>query len=149
MPISHLASVVVGDLDVVGVAVNEPEADAPLVVDRDRVLSLPVPFELMQSVAGRDSQVVKARSQVDVLELPSCPLRDVGRETPRLARHVQVLRVPVPECLDHRSTVTYHVTRINHGGRVCLTKRSPGARHDNKHCSGGTPRPVERRVRPP
>jgi hypothetical protein len=38
-----------------------------LVVDGDRVLPLPVAFELVQSVAGRDLQVVEAGSQVDVL----------------------------------------------------------------------------------
>ena len=33
------------ELDIVGVAIFEPEADAPLVVDRDRMLPLAVAFE--------------------------------------------------------------------------------------------------------
>jgi hypothetical protein len=49
--------VVVHDLDVVGVAGLPAEADAPLVVDADRVLTLPVALEPFESVAGGDPQV--------------------------------------------------------------------------------------------
>jgi len=62
-------SVVVGDLDLVGVAVLEAEADTPLVVHRDRVLTLALALKRMQPVAGRDLEVVEPGRQIDVLEL--------------------------------------------------------------------------------
>ena len=58
------ASVVVGDLDVVGIAVAEAEADAPLVVDRDRVLVFAIAFQRMQAVARRHTEIVETALQV-------------------------------------------------------------------------------------
>jgi hypothetical protein len=40
MLIADSVSVVITDLDIVGIPVLEPEADPPLVIDRDRVLAL-------------------------------------------------------------------------------------------------------------
>ena len=90
---------VVRNLDVVGISVDEPETDAPPVVDGDGMLSLPVPLKFVESVARRDLQVVEAGSQVDVLQLPRRPLGDLPRKPFRLARSVQLLRVPVRERL--------------------------------------------------
>jgi len=55
---SHLVSVIVCDLDIVGITIDEPEADAPLVVDRDGVLSLPVLPKLVEPIAGRNLKVI-------------------------------------------------------------------------------------------
>jgi len=52
--------VVVRNLDIVGITVNEPEADSPLVVDRDCVLALPVSPQPMQPVPWWDLKVIKA-----------------------------------------------------------------------------------------
>jgi hypothetical protein len=100
MLISPFASVVVGDLDVIGVPVDDPEANSPLVVDGDGVLAFPVAFELVKAIAGRNLQVVEAGGLVDVLQLSRRSLRDLGRETPLPARRVQLLGVPVRERLD-------------------------------------------------
>jgi len=113
MLMSHLVSMVVRNLDVVGIPVDEPETDAPLVVDGDGMLSLPVSLKFVESVAGRDLQVLEARSQVHVLQLPRCPLGNLLWKPFRLARRVQLLRVPVRERLDQRSNVICHVTRVN------------------------------------
>jgi hypothetical protein len=37
-----VSSVIVADLNVVGVTIGQPKADAPLVVHRDRVLAMPI-----------------------------------------------------------------------------------------------------------
>jgi len=42
MLIRHLASVIIGDLNLVGIALVKPEADAPWVIDGDRVLPLSI-----------------------------------------------------------------------------------------------------------
>ena len=46
-------SVIIDDLDVEGVAVLPAEADAPLIVDPDTVLTLSVARELLQSISRR------------------------------------------------------------------------------------------------
>lgn len=49
--------VVVAKLDVVGITIEEPKADSPLVVDRDRMLALPVPVQRVKPIAWRHLQV--------------------------------------------------------------------------------------------
>ena len=103
---------VVCQFHVVSIAVDEPKADAPLVVDGNGVLSLPVPRKFMKPVAWRNIQVVQARRQVKVLKLARRPPCDLRRKTSRLASCIQVLRMPVRERLDHLPNVICHVTRV-------------------------------------
>lgn len=44
---------IITDFDVVRIAIDKSEADAPLVVDGDGMLSLPVGFQCVQAIAGR------------------------------------------------------------------------------------------------
>ena len=103
---------VVSDLDVKGIPIDEPKADAPLVIDRYRMLPLAVSFKLMQPVPWRKSQLVDVGSQVDVFQLSRCSLRDVRRDLLRPAGRKQLLGVSVRKRLDHSSTVICHVTRV-------------------------------------
>lgn len=59
---------VVGDFDTVGAFVPD-EADAPLVVYADAVLSFAVPRQFFEAVAWGDAQVVDVPSGVDELHL--------------------------------------------------------------------------------
>jgi hypothetical protein len=45
--IFHLVSVIVCNFNIVSINLNEPEADAPLVVDGDRMLSFSVSSEFV------------------------------------------------------------------------------------------------------
>ena len=49
---------IVCDFDIVGITVNVAEADAPLVVDGDSVLSHPVACELVEPIPARNPQVI-------------------------------------------------------------------------------------------
>ena len=100
MLMSHLFLVVVSNLDVVGVAIDKSEADAPLVVDRD-LLPCPVTPKYVKTVTWWDLQVVEASRQVHVLQLSNGPPRDIRRKPLRLACGVQHLRAPIGETLDH------------------------------------------------
>jgi hypothetical protein len=104
--------VVVGDLDIVGVAVGEMKADSPRVVDGNRILPCPLSLERVKPVAWRDLEIIKPSRQVDVLQLPSCSLDHIRRKPSRLASRVQPLRVPIRERLDHAVSVLCHVTRV-------------------------------------
>ena len=88
------------------------KADAPLVVDRNRVLALAVPLQFVESITRRDPQVVEMGGQVDVLELAHRAPGDIGRKPFRLACNVQLLGLPIGERLDHSATVMCHVTRV-------------------------------------
>ena len=65
----------------------------------------------MKPIARWNSKVVKACSQVYILQLPSSTFRRVRRDTLALTRSVQLLSATVRERLDHRVIVTRHVTR--------------------------------------
>jgi len=45
---------IVHDLDVVGLTVFPPEADPPLVVDANAVLTRAISVKLLQTIAGED-----------------------------------------------------------------------------------------------
>ena len=107
---------IVCQFHVVSIAVDEPKADAPLAVDGDGVLSLPVPCKFMKPVAGRNLQVVQARRQIKVLELARRPSCDLSRKTSRHSGCVQLLRMPVRERLEHLPSVICHVTRVKWPG---------------------------------
>ncbi len=71
---------IVHDLDIPGIAVAPDEADAPLVVDTNAVLPDSVASKGFQSVAGRDSQILKAASSVDCNQLCPGPGLDLRRQ---------------------------------------------------------------------
>jgi len=55
---SHLLSVAVRDLDIVGITVDKSEADAPSVIDSDCVLPRSISPELVESIPRRAPQVM-------------------------------------------------------------------------------------------
>ena len=69
---------IVGYFDVIGVAVDEPEAHAPLVVDRYGVLALSGAFEAMQPVAWRLFQVIQACSPMNIFQPAYGPSDYIG-----------------------------------------------------------------------
>ena len=98
--------------DVVGISVDELKTDAPLVIDGDRVLPLPVTLERVEPITWRDLQVVQPRSQVDILQFARRPPGDTRWEPLRPFRGVQFLGTPVRERLDHSRRLTSPVTFV-------------------------------------
>jgi hypothetical protein len=66
---------VIDDFDVLGAAVRPSEADAPLVVDANAVLALPVSPQGLQPVPRRNPQIAEATRD---LELAKLATRHVG-----------------------------------------------------------------------
>jgi hypothetical protein len=62
--------VIIDDVDVVGVAVQPAEADAPLVVDAEAVLTFTVPAEGLEAVSRRYTEIVQGVGGVQVDEFP-------------------------------------------------------------------------------
>jgi hypothetical protein len=95
------SSVVIHDLDIVGVVAPPTEADAPLVVDPDAVLALLIAAQSLKPVTGRYPQIVKALRSVQHPELPQGhPLHLNSKASSPVSRE-QPLRVPVAEAPDH------------------------------------------------
>lgn len=60
---------VVGDLDFKGIRVAPDEADSPLVIDPNTVLSLPLSLQRFETVARRDAKVLQRNRSVQQQEL--------------------------------------------------------------------------------
>ena len=91
---------VVTDFNVVGIAVGEAKTDPPLVIDGNGVLPLPIALEGMEAVAGRHLEILKARRQIYVLQLPASASGDLGRKTLGRAREKEVAGAAIGERLD-------------------------------------------------
>lgn len=76
---------VVADFDVIGVAVHEMKADAPLIINRNRVLTPPVVLQCVKAIPRGHLEVFKSLSQIHVLQFSNGASRDVSREAPGLA----------------------------------------------------------------
>jgi len=89
-------SVVVHDLNVVGIMAPPGEADAPLVIDANAVLAPAVALERVQLIARRGLQIFKQASPVKIQHLP--PRRPLeGPESSERPVVEQGLRVRAPE----------------------------------------------------
>lgn len=96
-----LQLVVVAELDLVGIAVLEPEADAPSVVDGDGVLPRAIALERVQAIAGRHLEVRHLRRDMHGFELAQGAAGDVGGHLPGLAGAEELLGLSLGERLDH------------------------------------------------
>jgi hypothetical protein len=106
--------VVIAKLNVVCVPVNEAKTDPPLVVYRDRILTLSISHKRMKPVVRRHLEIVEARSEINILELSSSSLCDVSWNPLPFARGVELLSTPIRERFDHDSSVTRRIR----GGRA-------------------------------
>jgi hypothetical protein len=93
--------VIVGDFDFVGAAVPPSEADAPLVVDSDRMLSLAITSQRMQFVAWRQPEIVEITSGVNHQKLLTGSDENLVWEALGLLAMKNRLRYLVPEAPDH------------------------------------------------
>ena len=67
-----LLLVVVGDFDVVDIAVPPIEADSVLVVDPYAMLPLPISAKTLKSVSRRHRQFLKIADAIQLIQLSTC-----------------------------------------------------------------------------
>jgi hypothetical protein len=72
--------VVVDDLDRVGMSVSPNEANPPLVVDADRMLSCALLLQRFEAIARRNAQVIEPAGIVQETELPQSHVLNLQRE---------------------------------------------------------------------
>jgi hypothetical protein len=110
--------VVVGDLDVCRACGGPGEADAPLVVDADAVLSSAATVQLLETVARWDSQIVDVLSGVEDQEFAISNSLKVG------AKFTDVFAIPdelgffIRERLDHLPSITRCVITVDKVAKV-------------------------------
>ena len=94
-------SVVIDDLDLLGVLAGPTEADAPLVIDADRVLATAIPLQGLQSITGRQPKESQLNRGIDQLQLNQRALPDVTRNAAGAPGEPQLLGIAISETLDH------------------------------------------------
>lgn len=103
---------VIGQFDIVGIALDIPEADALLVVDRDCVETRSISLKLMKPVTGRNREIRQTRRQINVLELTHRTSQYVRGKTFRFAGDIQFFRISIRKRPHHGSIVTCNVMRV-------------------------------------
>jgi hypothetical protein len=96
-----LQLVVVAELDIVRVTGFKSEADAPLIVDEDGILTRAIASERVQAIAWRNLEVGDLVRDVHGFELAQSTSGNVGGHLPGLAGAEELFSVPVGERLDH------------------------------------------------
>src|SRR5439155_20273186 len=76
---SRCGSVVVCDLNFVGIATLPAETDAKLIVDSNAVLALAIPMQPFESIARRNGQLGAVLDLIDLSELAASRRPDRGR----------------------------------------------------------------------
>ena len=84
---------IINNLDPEGVHVSPPKADPPLVIDANTVLAGAIALELLQTIAGRDAEIIELLGGVDDAELPEHEPVEIGGEAPDAFAMKKPLRV--------------------------------------------------------
>src|SRR5262245_8754500 len=102
--ISRIASplVIVDDLHFVSVTRKATEADAPLVIDSNAVLTGPVALQRLKPIARRDAQEIQGGRGMDLQQLPVRNPLYVRWKAPAMLASEEFLRLSIGETLDHQ-----------------------------------------------
>lgn len=92
---------VVAELDVMRVAVGEPEADPPLIIDRNGMLARTISLQRVQPVPWWYTQIRELRGDVHGFKLPKDSPSDVRRQSLGLSGAEEFLGLAIGEGLDH------------------------------------------------
>jgi hypothetical protein len=103
---------IVGDFHIQGIAVSPAEADPPLIVDPDAVLTLPIPGQLFKAIPGRNSQIGQSIGGVKHEELLQSRAVDILRELFRAFTIEDPFGLWVVEAPNHSIIITRRVNNV-------------------------------------
>ena len=92
---------IVDDLHVEGATVLPCKTDPPLIVDSNTVLTGSPAFELLEPVAGRNTEVLELLRSIDEPHLSKHDPMKVGGETSDRLTLEKALCVPISKALNH------------------------------------------------
>jgi hypothetical protein len=93
--------VIVDDFDVMGMAGFPSEADAPLVVDSNAVLTLAVAFQCFEPVSRWNPKVGQGGCGVDLKQFPERGPVDIARNSSRAIAAEKSLGLRIGEAPNH------------------------------------------------
>src|SRR4051812_23557536 len=96
-----LNSVVVDDFDVVRIVLSPDEANPPLLVDPDRMLSLPIGLQRFEPVGRRYLQICKPPRAIQQAQFAQGAFLNVRRQSPATMAGPDGRGLTVPETNDH------------------------------------------------
>jgi hypothetical protein len=99
-------------LNIIGVTVLKMEADSPLIINRYGILTLPIPLQSLEAIAGRNIQIIQAGGQINIFQTPHSPAEQIRRKPLRLPRPVEPLGVLIGKSLNHNRRLNCHVTLV-------------------------------------
>jgi hypothetical protein len=104
--------VIVRDLNVIGASIAPYKTKAPLIVDSNAVLSLPVAAKNLQSVTGRRSRITQFRSAI---QLPQFAARNLlnHSKSPAQKTLVKARGLGASERLNHILTLFCIAFNVN------------------------------------
>jgi hypothetical protein len=95
---------IVCDLDLICVTVPPLEADSPRIINSDAILSCSISRQLLESIAGRNSEITEVFSGVDNQEPSKSGALKLKGPPPHPLSLKNVLGIRVSETLDHRAS---------------------------------------------
>lgn len=96
-------------LDIVCISFKPAEADTPLVVDADAMLTSAIANEAFQPICRRDAQIVQAFRDIELNQLTPSQAMQFRRETTYELALKDPLSVLVTEGSDHERIITQDV----------------------------------------
>jgi hypothetical protein len=104
--------VVVDDLDVESIRAAPREADSPLIVDSNDVLSLPRSLQRLEVISGRDTKILQGDGPVQKQQFPArCAFE--GSKAWDIVVVEEILRCGRGERPDHGASVSFNGKRYN------------------------------------
>jgi len=103
---------VVGDFHIQSIAAFPAEADPPLIVDPDAVLTLPIPGQLFEVIPGRNSQIGQSIGGVKHEELLQSRAVNILRELSRAFALEDPFGLWVFEAPNHSTIIMRRVNNV-------------------------------------
>lgn len=94
---------VIGKFNIEGVSIAEDEADAPLIVDANAMLSGPVVLQCLKMISWRGAQKFQFRRRIDQGQFRPRPPDDISRNALGENPGEEGRGAVVGECLDHEN----------------------------------------------
>lgn len=113
-PMHFANSVVIHDLDLVGIPLLPEKADSPTIVDADAVLSFPVARKRVQAIPGRRPQIVELPGIVQNHQLCLRSALYLRRKLPASFAVRYRFGVGIPETPDRSSTIVRLTNGVKH-----------------------------------
>ena len=100
------SSVVIGDLDISWSLLGPNETHSELIIDPDRVLSLPIPAQRLKPISRRRAQIIQVNRGVEIAQFPAGDFHKISGKTLRALALIDRRCDLILEALNHTCNVS-------------------------------------------